>query len=283
MRTLLMLACEHDVALAMRLLHRLTLLGAWRHFSVLHVHLDKDINMATEETLRRIAPTDALEVRIVRAGPAECWNTRRAETMLHIYKDACTDDHDIVRVDPDVFVASPLFVDAVCATHHGIAGKLMRLHLPAMIAGRQLDFIQGGVSCWGKEGRAFIKALEYKDIDCFRKRYSDQVGCMLEEHASLYGYYFSRTEDVILTGALAILAGLRRANIEGLQVSPYDVLRDHRSPRLSYEDFVAAYESSGALAYHFEGGHSGRRSQMTEMLHRYYDESSTSLKDSLPN
>jgi hypothetical protein len=283
MRTLLILTCEHDAALVKRLLDRLASLSAWRNFSVLHLHLDRNVRVATEEALRRAAPSGEVDVRVIRAGSAECWNTRRAETMLHIYKTACVDGHDIVRLDPDVFVASPRFVEAVCGPYHGIGGKLMRLHLPALIAGRQLDFIQGGVSCWGKEGRAFLKALEYKDIDYFRRRYADQIACMAEEHVAQYAYYFNRTEDVILTGALAILAGLHRANIEGLQASPYDVVRNHRSPHWVYEDFIAAYERSGALAYHFEGGHSGRRAQMTEMLHRYYDQVSIASETSLPN
>jgi hypothetical protein len=213
MRTLLILICEHDAALAIKQMQRLGSLGAWNMFTLLHLHLDRSVSRTAEEALRGVAPTNRLAVRVVRAGPSECWSTRRAETILSIYKMACVDEQDIVRLDPDVFVASPVFLEAVCSAHRGIGGKLMRLHLPALIRGQQLDFIQGGVSCWGKEGRAFLKSLKYQDIDRFRKRYRDEIACMMAEHTSQYAYYFRRTEDVILTGALAILAGLDRAHI----------------------------------------------------------------------
>lgn len=274
MRTLLILVCEHDASLAIRLLRRLELFGAWNRFSLLHLHLDKDVCCKTEEEIRHAAPANIITVKIVRASPSECWVTRRAETMLSIYQMACVDDQDIVRIDPDVFVASPMFIEAVCRLNKGIAGKLMRLHLPARIRGRQLDFIQGGVSCWGEEGRRFLKALKSCDIDRFRETYTEEIDCMVAEHSSQYAYYFNRTEDVILTGGLSIMAGVERTHIESLQVSPYDVIRNHRSEELTYKDFVTAYERSGALAYHFEGGHSGRRGHMTEMLTRYYEQNS---------
>src|SRR5262245_11313972 len=185
--------------------------------------------------------------------------------MLSVYKMDCSDEQDIVRMDPDVFIASPCFIDAVCKEHHGIAGKLMPLHLPARIRGEQLKFIQGGVSCWGKEGRSFLEGLQYADIERFRTTYRKQIEGMSVDQSSQYAYYFNRTEDVILTGALATIVGITRTHIENLQVSPYDVIRDHRSGKWAYEDFISAYQRSGAFAYHFEGGHSGRRSWMTAM------------------
>jgi hypothetical protein len=280
MRTLLILVCERDVSLGLQLLKRLTFLSAWSAFSKLRLHLDRSVNQKEHDDLRRAAP-DQIAVEITTAHTWECWNTRRAETMLSVYKMSCSDKQDIIRMDPDVFIASPRFIDAVSKEHHGIAGKLMRLHLPAQIKGEQLKFIQGGVSCWGKEGRSFLETLENSDIVGFRRRYQQQIEGMSSNKFSQYAYYFNRTEDVILTGALATIAGITRTHIENLQVSPYDVIRDHRSEIWTYDDFVSAYERSGAFAFHFEGGHSGRRAKMTEMLTRYYECRSASENGSL--
>jgi hypothetical protein len=270
---MLILICEQDAALALKLLARLEALGAWQSFNLLRLHLDTNVTAETEDEVRRATEKiNRLRVDICRANAFGCWSTRRAETMLSVYKAACEDEQDIVRIDPDVFVASPHFINAVCQVNHGIAGKLMPLHLPALIRGRQLTFIQGGVTCWGKEGRNFLQALRENEIDKFRRTYVDEIEGMLPEHSSQYAYYFSRTEDVVLTGALAIRQGVDRAHIDRLQASPYDVIRNHRSERWTFNDFISAYERSGALAYHFEGGHSGRRIQMTEMLHRYYEQ-----------
>jgi len=273
MRTLLVLVCEQDATLGLRLLERLTFLNAWSWFNVLRLHFDKSVSQATCDAFRRVAPVQVV-VELSRAGAWECWNSRRAETMLSVYQMACSDEQDIIRMDPDVFIASPRFLEAVCRECRGISGKLMRLHLPARIKGEQLAFIQGGVSCWGNEGRSFLQSLTFEEIERFRSAYQEQIEGMSEDQRSLYAYYFQRTEDVILTGALATIAGITRTHIENLQVSPYDVIRDHRSEKWTYEDFISAYERSGALAYHFEGGHSGRRFQMIAMLARYYEQRS---------
>src|SRR5262249_27162031 len=149
------------------------------------LHLDNNVSRTTDEEIRRAAPANKIAVQIIRGPASECWTTRRAETILSIYKTACLNEQDIVRMDPDVFIASPLFIEAVCRSYRGIAGKLMNLHLPALIKGKQLGFIQGGVTCWGPEGRAFLKGLQFEDIDRFRKTYEREVQGMLIEHSSL--------------------------------------------------------------------------------------------------
>jgi hypothetical protein len=177
---------------------------------------------------------------------------------------------DVIRIEPDIFIASAKFFDLLATPVRGFAGKLMPLHLPALIGGCQLDFIQGGVTYLGSIARQFIKDLSLTNINSFRNAYEDLIEIPRAGDRERYDYYFRSTADVVLTGALAMAAGIERTNLPGIQVSPYDVLRNPRSKHWTYRDHITAFEKSGALAYHFEGSISGRRAKMTEMLQCYY-------------
>jgi hypothetical protein len=273
MRTLLILTCSHDVQLTRRMLRRISRLGGWQYFNRLHLHLDSDVPLAAAKHLLLSAtPLSEQFVHISQAEQPCEWRTDRARTMLQIYKQTCRYDADVIRLDPDVYIASPLFFESLTRPYRGIAGKLMPLYLPATVLGRQLDFIQGGVSLWGPQGRRYLEGLNDQAVQAFKDRCLKVVNVENPKRQAEYEYFFLTTEDVVLTGAMAIVAGIERTNIPRIQVSSYDVMRDYRSERWTYADFIDSYRRSGALAYHFEGAHDGRRARMTEMLHQFYRE-----------
>ena len=157
MRTLLILSCAQDIMLTRRLFLRIERLGGWRYFSYLHLHLDSDVPERDVETVLSALSVPQIQVHVTRSNEPGCWRSKQAETMLAVYQMACAFDSDIVRLDPDVFIPSEDFFEHLAVPYDGIAGKLMLLSPPAVISGRQLDFIQGGVSCWGPHGRSFLR------------------------------------------------------------------------------------------------------------------------------
>ena len=271
MRTLLILTCNHDLHLTRSMLRRITRLRGWQYFNHLHLHLDKDVPLAVAKSmLLSASPLPEENVLISQAEQSDGWRIDRAQTMLRIYQQVCKYDQDIVRLDPDVYIASPDFFELLARPYSGIAGKLMPLYLPATVEGRRLDFIQGGVSFWGLEGRRYLQELDICAIQAFKNSYLNVVSLENPRRREEYEYFFLTTEDVVLTGVLAIVAGIQRTNLPGIQVSSYDVMPDYRSERWTYADFIESYMRSGALAYHFEGAHDGRRERMTQMLHQFY-------------
>jgi hypothetical protein len=272
MKNLLILVCARDVEICHRLILRIGRLGGLSLFQTLFLHADHDVELRALDPILHLAQDAGVRVEILRLAQEGAWRTRRAETMLRVYQTVCADRLDIVRMDPDIYISDGRFFAAIGGAVDGIAGKLMRFHLPAEVNGRQLDFIQGGVTLWGASGRAYLETLKSSQIEDFRNNYTDVATGLVPERSDEYEQYFRSNEDLVLTGILAIMAAIQRTNIAGLQVSPYDVLMNHRSDKWRYEDFTRAFEESGALAYHFEGGRSGRRALMTEMLVRYYGE-----------
>jgi hypothetical protein len=271
MRTLLILTCRHDMHLTRSMLRRITRLRGWQYFSHLHLHLDNDVPLAVAEaTLLSATPLPEEHVLISQTEQPDGWRTDRARTMLGIYQRACKYNQDIVRLDPDVYIASPDFFQLLARPYSGIAGKLMPLYLPATVKGRPLDFVQGGVSLWGPKGRRYLRELDVSAIQQFKTSYLNVVNLGDPGRQQEYEYFFRTTEDVVLTGALAMVAGIERTNIPGIQVSSYDVMRDYRSESWTYADFIESYVRSGASAYHFEGAHDGRREKMSEMLRQFY-------------
>jgi hypothetical protein len=276
-KLLLVLVCEHDQHSCSRLFKRITQLQGWALFDRLLIHIDcvmsqTDVAALAAEALRHGVTTDAF--RLTRPGE---WQRSRAEAMLKIYQAAIEFDLDIVRLDPDIYISDEHFIQVIRQSYGNIAGKLMNFFLPIKYDCKQLDFVQGGVTLIGHNGRAYINQLTLQDLQDYRQNYMRWMSELKPGYQAEYDYYLLRTEDVILSGVLAIRHGVTRDNVPGLQVSPYDVLRDHRSNKWEYADFIRAFEASGALSYHFEGGHSDRRQIMTQMLDRYYNDRDCSL------
>jgi len=271
MRTLLILTCAHDLCLTRNLFKRIARVDGWQYFTHVHLHLDHDVSFgAAKSLLAPLIPYSEQNIRLTRSDEFDAWHTRRTETMLIIYKLACSLNQDIVRLDPDLYIVSSEFFEALIKPSAAIAGKLMPLYPPAFIQGRRFDFIQGGASYWGEEGRAYLQGLRVSKLDYFRRTYKNLVDISFPDRRNEYEYFFNNAEDVLLSGALAIIAGIERTNIPRLQVSSYDIMPDYRSEKWAYTDFVASYVASGALAYHFEGAHDGRRALMTKMLQQFY-------------
>jgi hypothetical protein len=270
--TLLVVTCAQDLCLTRNLLRRIHRLGAWRYFGGALLCLDADLSVgiARQVLLDEISlPAD--RIQLVRSRDFNLWYTNRPKAALAAYRLACSWQKDFVRLDPDLYIQSESFFPMITRPYPGIAGKQMQFFLPCLIEGRQLDFIQGGASYWGLEGRRYLENLSTDELQRFRSDSSAfvQTG---PDHCNEYTYFFQNTEDVLITGVMAILNGVDRFHIPDLQVSPYDVLRGYRDPALTYEDYIEAYHRSGALAYHFEGSHDGRKSLMSKMLLRLYQE-----------
>jgi hypothetical protein len=271
MRSLLVVTCAQDLCLTRNLFRRITCLEGWRHFSHLHLHLDNNVSFeAARSLLSPAIPYSEQNIRVTRTTEINRWQTDRAEMMLSIYKMACSLNQDFVRIDPDLYICSSEFFRLLERSQSGISGKLMQLFLPAYLRGRRLDFIQGGATYWGQNGRAYLQDLRAAKIEAYRRSYAEVIEISDPKRRKEYEHFLCSPEDVVLTGALAMIAGIERAHLPGLQASTYDVMRDNRAKGLAYADFVAAYLASGALAYHFEGAHDGRRALMTEMLQRFY-------------
>jgi len=277
MKTLVLLCCMRDAKLAHLLVARIGQLQGWRQFSDVLLSFEAEVPVPIQEGIMSLVP-DGVRTSRVRPRSADGWASRRAETMLSVYHDACDIGSDIVRMDPDVFIRDAGFFDALASAGSGVSGKLMKLHLPARIQGKPLQFVQGGVSIWGADGRNYLANLAEADIVDYKRRFRELVECEMADRGKEYEYFLTRTEDVILGGVLAMQAGLQQTGIPRLQVSPYDVLKDHRSEKWTYGDHVAGFEASGALAFHFEGSHAGRRETMTNMLLRHYMETGSTAE-----
>lgn len=272
MRTLLIFTCAQDLCLTRNLLIRIGQLRAWERFSRLLLRLDNDLTEEEAELfLRPFVPLPASAITFSRSTEFNVWNTDRTAASLAGYQLACSFEQDFVRIDPDLFIRSPEFVDHLLRETPGVAGRVMPFFLPAKVAGSQLTFVQGGAIYCGEEARRWLQTLRAGEIARVRRNYDEYVSDIDEGKREVYDYFFRSTEDVIIFGLLATLHGVPRRHIPNLQLSPYDVLTGYKLPHRTPVDYITAFELSPAMAYHFEGGHEGRKQLMTKMLKWTYD------------
>lgn len=272
MTSLLIFTCAQDLSLTRNLLTRIGQLRAWGKFSHLIFRLDNDTTEEEAELfLRPLVPLPDSAVTISRSPEFNVWHANRTAASLAGYQLACGLGQDFVRIDPDLFIRSPEFFERLVRQVPGVAGRVMPFFLPAAVGGRQLTFVQGGGLYCGAAARRWLQGLRAEELTHVRMNYDEYVSDLDEGKREVYDYFFRSTEDVIIFGLLATLHGIPRSHVENLQLSPYDVLPGYKLPHRTPDDYLRAFESSPALAYHFEGGHEGRKQLMTKMLKWAYE------------
>ena len=267
-KTLLIRTYAGDVEFTALLLRRIGRLNGWGHFSRLVLYLDDD---GLRDVVSGLMPAEipaSFETHVLSDEPG-LWARNKPVASWRAYRAAVRFGDDIVRLDPDLFIASPAFFVRISVLPEGFAGKVIPFYGPLHFDGRQVQYIQGGVTCAGPAARRYLERLPESRV----ARFVEGVEAEFTLPAGATGSpprHLLIAEDLILTGPLADEAGVLRQHIAGLQASPHEVLRAYRNKTWTAADLLDSFTKSGAGAYHYEGSHQGRRALMHEMLRWAY-------------
>ena len=270
---LLILTCNSDILVTRLLFIRLKELDAWKCFTSLHIYLDSDISMEEFNLiLRPHIPFRDDHIHIHYNDIFNAWNSCNIRTALNLYHEVSKYGVDFLKIDTDIYpVSINFFKTIIQAGCDGYGGRVMPFFRNASMNNHPFYFVQGGVTYFGKNAREYL--IKLNDFDLVINEIREawvSIEFHDENNPTLYKKYFTEIEDVVIFGVLASLHNIPIHNINCIQLSPYDIVKDFQNQNLRPSSIIELFKQTEALAYHFEGNQWGNRIFMNKVLKWLY-------------